>query len=89
MIHRALLGSIERFMGILIEHYGGAFPTWIAPIQVAIVPVSQNFFDYAEKVKEELLKHDIRVELDTRNEKVGYKIREWETQKVPYNAYCR
>ena len=84
MIHRALLGSIERFMGILIEHYGGAFPTWIAPIQVAIVPVSQNYFDYAEKVKEELLKHDIRVELDMRNEKVGYKIREWETQKVPY-----
>ncbi len=84
MIHRALLGSIERFMGILIEHYGGAFPTWIAPVQAAIIPVSQNFMEYAEKVKDELLAADIRAELDYRNEKVGYKIRDWETQKVPY-----
>ncbi|MBU1098935.1 MAG: threonine--tRNA ligase [Bacteroidetes bacterium] len=84
MVHRALLGSIERFMGILVEHYGGSFPTWIAPVQVAVVPVSEKYFEYAEKIKDELLADDIRVELDYRNEKVGYKIRAWETQKVPY-----
>lgn len=84
MVHRALLGSIERFMGVLIEHYGGAFPTWLAPVQAAIVPVSQNYFEYAEKVERELREHDIKVELDHRNEKVGYKIRDWETKKVPY-----
>ncbi len=84
MIHRALLGSIERFMGILIEHYAGAFPTWLAPVQAAIIPVSQNHFDYAKHVADELKKNDIIVELDERNEKIGYKIRDWETQKVPY-----
>lgn len=84
MVHRALLGSIERFMGILIEHYGGAFPTWLAPVQVAIIPVSQNYFEYGKKVAEELRANDIIVELDERNEKIGYKIRDWETQKVPY-----
>lgn len=84
MVHRALLGSIERFMGILIEHYGGAFPTWLAPVQVAIVPVSQNHFDYARKVFESLSADGIIAELDERNEKIGYKIRDWETQKVPY-----
>ena len=84
MVHRALFGSIERFMGVMIEHYAGAFPTWLAPIQVAIIPVSQNFFEYAEKVKEQLKEKNIRVELDYRNEKIGYKIRDWETQKVPY-----
>lgn len=84
MVHRALLGSIERFMGILIEHYGGAFPTWLAPVQVAVVPVSQNHFDYARKVFNELKSEGISVELDERNEKIGYKIRDWETQKVPY-----
>ncbi len=84
MVHRALLGSIERFFGVLIEHFGGAFPVWLAPVQVAVIPVSQHFFDYARKVTDELKKHDIRVELDERNEKIGYKIRDWETQKVPY-----
>ncbi|MCP5062050.1 MAG: threonine--tRNA ligase [Ignavibacteriae bacterium] len=84
MVHRALFGSIERFMGVLIEHYGGSFPSWLAPVQVAIVPVSQNHFDYAETVKAKLKESNIRVELDYRNEKIGYKIREWETQKVPY-----
>jgi len=84
MIHRALLGSIERFMGILIEHYGGAFPTWLAPIQAAVIPVSQNHFEYAKQVADELKKNDIIVELDERNEKIGYKIRDWETQKIPY-----
>jgi threonyl-tRNA synthetase len=84
MVHRALLGSLERFMGVLIEHYGGAFPMWLAPVQVAVIPVSQVFFDYAEKVVSELKKNGIRVEFDQRNEKIGYKIRDWETQKVPY-----
>jgi len=84
MVHRALLGSIERFMGVIIEHYGGSFPAWLAPTQVAILPVSQNFFDYAEKVHKLLVGKNIRVELDKRNEKIGYKIRDWETQKVPY-----
>jgi threonyl-tRNA synthetase len=84
MVHRALLGSIERFMGILIEHYAGAFPTWLAPVQVAVLPVSQNFLDYAQKVSDELKASGIIVECDQRNEKIGYKIRDWETQKVPY-----
>ncbi len=84
MVHRALLGSIERFIGVLIEHHGGAFPVWLAPVQAAIVPVSQNFLDYAEEVYEKLKAAGIRVELDKRNEKIGYKIRDWETNKVPY-----
>ena len=84
MVHRALLGSIERFFGVLIEHFGGAFPVWLAPVQVAVIPVSQHFFDYARKVTDVLKKHEIKVELDERNEKIGYKIRDWETQKVPY-----
>jgi threonyl-tRNA synthetase len=84
MVHRALLGSIERFTGILIEHYAGYFPTWLAPVQVAVIPVSQNFFAYAESINKILKENNIRTELDLRNEKVGYKIRDWETQKVPY-----
>jgi threonyl-tRNA synthetase len=84
MIHRALLGSLERFFGVLIEHYGGAFPTWLAPIQVAIIPVSQLYLEFAQKVADILKENSIFVELDKRNEKIGYKIREWETQKVPY-----
>jgi len=84
MVHRALFGSIERFMGVLIEHFGGAFPTWLAPTQVTIIPVSQNFIDYAQEIEAELKKNDIKVQLDSRNEKIGYKIRECETQKVPY-----
>jgi len=84
MIHRALLGSLERFFGVLIEHYGGAFPVWLAPIQAAVVPVSQNFTEYAKKVTKALKEKNIIVELDERNEKIGYKIRDWETQKVPY-----
>ena len=84
MIHRALLGSIERFFGVLIEHFAGSFPVWLAPVQVAVIPVSQNFFDYAGEVVDELKKNGIRVEFDKRNEKIGYKIRDWETQKVPY-----
>ena len=84
MVHRALLGSLERFFGVLLEHHGGSFPLWLAPIQVAVVPISQNFFEYAEEVEKELKKSGIRVTLDRRNEKIGYKIRDWETNKVPY-----
>lgn len=84
VIHRAPFGSLERFIGILIEHYGGSFPTWLAPIQTVVIPISENFADYAKKVYNELRENKIRAELDLRNEKVGYKIREWETQKVPY-----
>ncbi len=84
MIHRALLGSIERFFGVLIEHFAANFPLWLAPVQVAVIPVSQNYFDYARKIKDELVNNKIRVELDERNEKIGFKIRDWETQKVPY-----
>ena len=84
MVHRALLGSIERFFGILIEHYAGDFPTWLAPVQVAVIPVSQNFSDYANSVNKKLVAAGIRSQADQRNEKIGYKIRDWETQKVPY-----
>ena len=84
MIHRALLGSIERFFGVIIEHFGGSFPTWLAPVQVAVIPVSEKYIDYAKKVFAELKENNIFVELDERNEKIGYKIRDWETQKVPY-----
>ena len=84
VIHRAPFGSLERFIGVLIEHYAGYFPTWLAPIQAVVLPVSQNFSDYALSVSQSLRKDNIRVELDDRSEKIGYKIREWENQKVPY-----
>ena len=84
MVHRALLGSIERFFGILIENYAGDFPLWLAPVQCVVIPVSQNFFEYARTVNENLIQSGIRTHLDERNEKIGYKIRDWETQKVPY-----
>lgn len=84
MVHRALLGSIERFFGVLIEHYAGSFPVWLAPVQVAVIPVSQHFFEHSKKITSELKANSIRVELDERNEKIGYKIRDWETNKVPY-----
>ena len=84
MIHRAMLGSLERFMGILIEHTGGAFPTWLAPIQALVIPVSEKFADYAAEVQKQLEDAGLRAELDSRNEKLGYKIREAQMQKVPY-----
>ncbi len=84
MIHRALLGSVERFFGILIEHYAGKFPLWLAPVQVRILPITDNQNDYAESVYKELKEHNIRAELDTRSEKIGHKIRESELQKIPY-----
>jgi threonyl-tRNA synthetase len=84
VIHRTILGSIERFLGVLIEHYGGAFPTWLAPEQVRIIPVSDQFNDYAETVAAHLHRHKIRVHVDDRREGVGYKVRDAETQKIPY-----
>lgn len=86
MIHRAMLGSLERFMGILIEHTAGAFPVWLAPVQAVVVPVSEKFVGYAERVRAEIASSQpgARVEVDARNEKLGYKIREAQLQKVPY-----
>ena len=84
MLHRVVFGSIERFIGILLEHYAGKFPAWIAPVQVKVLPVSVKYNDYAEKVEEALEEYDIRVELDARSEKLGYKIREARMDKVPY-----
>jgi threonyl-tRNA synthetase len=84
IIHRAPFGSLERFIGVLIEHYAGEFPLWLAPIQAVVLPITDQQLDYARKVHEILKNSGIRVELDDRNEKVGYKIREWETKKVPY-----
>jgi len=84
MVHRALLGSVERFFGILIEHYAGAFPLWLAPVQVQICPVSEKVADYAKHVTETLKRHNIRVHLDDRNEKLPAKIRDAQLQKIPY-----
>ena len=84
MIHRAMLGSLERFIGILTEEYAGAFPTWLSPVQVKILPIADAHKEYAEKVLEELDNNGIRAELDERQEKIGYKIREAQLQKIPY-----
>ena len=84
MIHRVVFGSIERFIAILTEHFAGAFPTWLAPVQVKVLPISGNFQQYAEEVTEKLRNAGLRVELDDRNEKIGYRIREAQLQKTPY-----
>lgn len=84
MLHRVIFGSIERFIGILLEHYAGKFPAWIAPVQVKVLSVSDKYNDYAKKVEEFLEENDIRTEVDVRNEKLGYKIREALMDKVPY-----
>src|SRR5690606_6101238 len=84
MIHRAIFGSLERFIGILVEHFAGAFPTWLAPVQARVIPVGINYFEYAYGVAEKLKRMGIRVEVDSRNEKVGYKIRDAQLQKIPY-----
>jgi threonyl-tRNA synthetase len=84
MIHRAILGSLERFVGILIEHYEGKFPTWLAPVQMVLAPISQTHSDYMVQFAEKLKKQGFRVETDLRNEKVGFKIREHTMQRVPY-----
>ena len=84
MIHRVAFGSIERFIGILIEHFAGAFPTWLAPVQVRVLPISDKYLDYAGKVAAALSGAGIRAEMDTKSEKIGYKIREAQLQKLPY-----
>jgi threonyl-tRNA synthetase len=84
-VHRALFGSVERFFGVLIEHYAGAFPLWLAPVQVALVPISSDkHLEYAEAVKTKLEAAGLRVELNARNEKMNAKIREFTLQKVPF-----
>ncbi len=84
MIHRVIFGSIERFIGILTEHYGGAFPLWLAPTQVKILPITDRQHDYAYQVKDQLARNGVRVEVDARSEKIGYKIRESQLEKIPY-----
>ena len=84
VIHRVIFGSIERFIGILIEHFAGKFPTWLAPVQVKVLPISNKFEDYSKKVRDTLNEAGIRVELDGRDEKIGYKIREARNERVPY-----
>ena len=84
MIHRVIYGSIERFIGILTEHFAGAFPTWLAPVQVKLIPITERQLDYAVEVADELRASGIRVEVDSRSEKMGYKIREGQLQKIPY-----
>jgi threonyl-tRNA synthetase len=84
IIHRAPLGTHERFIGFLLEHYAGKFPVWLAPVQVKVLPISDKFTDYAKSVSDKLKKADIRSEVDDRNEKIGKKIRDTELMKVPY-----
>ncbi len=84
MVHRALFGSVERFFGVLIEHYAGAFPLWLAPVQIGLVPISERHHEYAEKVQQKLQNAGFRVELDARNEKMNAKIRDLTLQKIPY-----
>jgi len=83
MVHRALLGSLERFFGILIEHYGGAFPLWLAPEQVRVLPITEHQIAYAQSVADQLRQADVRVSVDDNSEKIGAKIRRAQTEKVP------
>ena len=84
MLHRALLGSIERFFGILVEHYEGAFPLWLSPVQMKVLPITDAQLDYAKEVQGQLIEQGFRVELDDRSEKLGYKVREAQLEKIPY-----
>ena len=84
MVHRALLGALERFMGVLIEHYGGAFPTWLAPVQAEVIPIAERHVEYAERVQSQLTEAGIRAHTDSRNERMNAKIRDAQLQKVPY-----
>jgi len=84
MLHRVILGAIERFMGVLIEHYAGAFPLWLSPVQAVLVTVTDSQIPYGEQVYQKMKNAGIRVESDFRNEKLGYKIREGQLQKTPY-----
>ena len=84
MVHRALLGSMERFFGVLIEHYGGAFPVWLAPVQVRIIPIADRHNDYAYKLRDELREAGLRVEVDDSAERMQAKIRQAQLEKIPY-----
>jgi threonyl-tRNA synthetase len=84
MVHRALLGSVERFLGVLIEHYAGAFPIWLAPVQAVVIPIAERHHEYARQVLGRLTQANLRAEIDDRNEKMGYKIRAAQTKKIPY-----
>ncbi|KKQ63382.1 MAG: threonyl-tRNA ligase [Parcubacteria group bacterium GW2011_GWC1_38_22] len=84
MVHRAILGSYERFMMLLIEHFAGAFPLWLSPVQVAVLPISEKFIDYANEVTSKLIENDIRVELSDKAESLGKRISEAEKMKTPY-----
>ena len=84
MIHRAIFGSFERFIALLIEHYAGAFPLWLAPVQVIVLPIADRHAGYAASVRDDLAAAGLRVELDARQEKIGFKIREAQLQKIPY-----
>ena len=84
LIHRALLGALERFFGILIEHYAGAFPVWLAPVQAIVLPIVDDINEYAGKIREKLSAAGVRTQLDTRSEKINLKIREAEVSKIPY-----
>jgi threonyl-tRNA synthetase len=84
MIHRVILGALERFLGVLIEHYGGAFPLWLAPVQMVVLPITERQHVYAEEVYQEIKEKNLRVEKDFRNEKLGFRIREAQLKKIPY-----
>ena len=84
MVHRALLGSIERFFGVLVEHYGGAFPTWLAPVQAIVIPISDRHIGYADTIASRLNTHGIRVEVNDKSERMNAKIRDAQIQKIPY-----
>jgi threonyl-tRNA synthetase len=84
MIHRALMGSLERFFGILIEHYGGDFPLWLTPVQAKVLTIAERHNEFAREIHRQLKAADIRTEVDVRNEKIGYKIREATLRKIPY-----
>ena len=84
MVHRALLGSIERFFGVLIEHYAGAFPTWLSPVQAVVIPIADRHLEYAEKVANRLRSNNIRINVDKRTDRMNAKIRDAQIQKIPY-----
>jgi len=84
MVHRALMGSLERFFGVLVEHYSGAFPVWLSPVQVMIIPIADRHVDYARKVEAVLKADGLRVQIDARSERMNSKIREAQLQKIPY-----
>jgi len=88
MLHRALFGSLERFIGILIEHYAGKLPLWLCPLQAVVLPISEDFNEYAKKVFKEFKKADINCEVDLKNHNLNYKIREYSLQKVPLLLVC-